>query len=261
MVGTTNKSMAAMCGINRHDDEAVEFDGEGVAYADGAFYVIGSHGHPRKAREPDKVKAKITASSQVVRVRLKSTVGQPLSANDVRDIQRSSKLRDIIAAEPSLKRFIDRRLDDNGLTIERIAVVGNRLFAGFRGPTLDNGRIPVLSVSLAALFESGARDPKLFLLPLGKGRGVRDLAVFGDGLLILAGPTGDEAGPYSVYWWNASSENVRYLADITKASGADDDRKPEALLPLDRGSSGLRVLVFFDGEKEGAPRVVVIPAP
>src|SRR5262249_51531386 len=136
-----------------------------------------------------------------------------------------------------------------------------RLFAGFRGPVLDNGRAPILSVDVDALFDGGALEPKLFRLPLGEGSGVRDLASFHDGILILAGPVGDEAGPYSVHWWDASSENVRRVADMTKASRASEDRKPEALLPLDQGHSGLRVLILSDGEKEGAPRAVVVPAP
>src|SRR5262249_44767116 len=32
---------------NRFKGEALELDGEGVAYWDGAFYVMGSHGYPR----------------------------------------------------------------------------------------------------------------------------------------------------------------------------------------------------------------------
>jgi hypothetical protein len=32
---------------DKFDDEPLELDGEGVDFADGLYYVIGSHGHPR----------------------------------------------------------------------------------------------------------------------------------------------------------------------------------------------------------------------
>ena len=125
--------------------------------------MIGSHGHPRdknKKLDPvadaGKIKAKISANSQLIRIRLKPALDQPISLGDIADVRRSSKLREIIAAEPLLKRFLDRRLENNGLTIEGVAVLRNRLYAGFRGPTLENGRTPVLSVSLEALFEGGS---------------------------------------------------------------------------------------------------------
>ena len=41
----------------------------------------------------------------------------------------------------------------------------------------------------------------------------------------------------------------------------EDKRKPEALLPLDEGASGLRVLILFDGKKEGGPMTIEIPRP
>jgi len=250
------------------DGKPLSLDGEGVAYADGSFYVMGSHGHPRDAgkrldpvADAELIKAKIAASSQIVRIRLKTTDRQPLTQSDVLDIRRSPRLREAIAVESALSPFLDRRLEDNGLTIEGIAVIGDRLFAGFRAPSVENGRAPVLSVSLRALFDGVPLDPQLFLLPLGNGRGVRDLTPFKNGLLILAGPSGSGAGAYEVYWWTGSGESVRLLADITEATDASAEHKPEALLPLDQGPSGLRVLVLSDGAEEGAPRPVVIPAP
>ena len=82
------------------------------------------------------------------------------------------------------------------------------LYAGFRGPTLENGRTLVLSVSLEALFEGGSAQTHLHLLALGDSRGVRDLAPFDGGLLILVGPAGAEDGRYQIYWWDAASENI-----------------------------------------------------
>jgi Protein of unknown function (DUF3616) len=253
---------------NMLDGKALDLDGEGVAYANGSFYVMGSHGHPRdrerrldKVADADRIKAIIAANSQVVRIILKPGANVPLGSDDIASTQRSSKLREAIAADPTLSRFLDRRLENNGLTIEGVAVIGNRLFAGFRGPSLYSGQAPLLSVALDFLFGDGTMQAKLNLLPIGEGRGVRDLAVFRGGLLVLAGPTGDEDGAYSVYWWDVAGERLQFLADITKATDTGRKRKPEAILPLDEGPSGLRVLVLFDGSKEGGPQAIVIPMP
>ena len=243
------------------DGKDLELDGEGVAYADGFYYVMGSHGHPRDSRhdrdrEKDaaKIAARIAASSQIVRFR--SDGDGATSA-----VERTRKLRAIIAREPALAPFVDRRLEDNGLTIEGIAVRRGRILAGFRGPTLSNGRAAVLSVAIDGVFGNASPAARLHRLPLGEGRGVRDLAAFGDGVLVLAGPTASDPGPYAIYWWDGESDEVRLLKDLAGIVGANGERKAEGLLPLDEGASGLRVLILFDSEKEGAPVATVIPRP
>jgi hypothetical protein len=78
---------------------------------------------------------------------------------------------------------------------------------------------------------------------------------------VLAGPTASDPGPYAIYWWDGESDEVRLLKDLAEIVGANGERKAEALLPLDEGASGLRVLILFDSEKEGAPVATVIPRP
>lgn len=85
---------------------------------------------------------------------------------------------------------------DNGLDIEGLAVMGDRLLLGLRGPVL-RGWAVLLEVQLdedspgqlrlKKLGDSKARYRKCFL-DLG-GLGIRDLCPRGDTLLILAGPT------------------------------------------------------------------------
>jgi hypothetical protein len=244
---------------NKFDGEQLELDGEGVAFAKDRFYVIGSHGHPRDKKhkldpvnDRDKIKAKILAASQIVRFR---TTGEDGNASE---IERTPRLREIIAAEPAFTDFMDHRLEANGLTIEGIAIKNDRtLLAGFRGPVLNGNRAVVLSVEIDVLFGGSGTQHRLFRLPLGDGRGVRDLAAFENGILVLAGPVADGPGPYAVYAWDGESENVRPLGELPFAA----ERKPEGLLPLDKSAAGLRVLILFDSEKEGAPTPVVIKAP
>jgi hypothetical protein len=243
------------------DGRALELDGEGVAFADGFYYVIGSHGHPRDRnrrldpqRDAALINARIAAASQIVRLRADGDDAEAI-------VERTSRLRSIIAAQPALAPFMDRRLENNGLTIEGIAVRDGSLIAGFRAPVLEDGRAAVLSVSLSALFDSGEPDARLYRLRLGDGQGVRDLAAYERGVLILAGPSADGAGPYAVFWWDGKSEQVRFLKSLSDLTANDPDRKPEAILPLDRSPSGLRVLVLFDGAREGGPIAVEMPEP
>ncbi len=235
--------------------EALELDGEGVAFAGGFYYVMGSHGHPRDkehkltARE---IKARISASSQIVRFR---TTGKD---GDASQVERTPRLREIIAAEPLLAPFMDRRFETNGLTIEGVAIKDGFVLAGLRGPVLDGNRALLLSARIDTLFGGTGSTHRLFRLPLGEGRGVRDLAVFENQILILAGPVEDGPGLYAIFAWDAESENVKRLAEL---SAFNSSRKPEGLLPLERTSSGLRVLILFDGEEEGAPTPVELDPP
>ncbi|WP_375167520.1 hypothetical protein [Bradyrhizobium sp. CCGUVB4N] len=89
---------------------------------------------------------------------------------------------------------------------------------------------------------------------------MRDLAAYENGILILSGPSADGPGSYAVYWWNGESPTVRLLKEISSIIN-DAEYKPEAILPLDTGPSGIRLLVLFDGAKEGRPVVVDIPEP
>ena len=88
---------------NTYDDgqktKKLELDGERVAYGDGFYYVVGSHGYPRHASDDSAfVSARIDASSQIVRV--------GLTPDGTTSIERSAKLRDFIEAEPELKPFV-----------------------------------------------------------------------------------------------------------------------------------------------------------
>lgn len=263
---------------DRFASKPLELDGEGVAFAldkSGRryFYVIGSHGHPRDrklkldpTKDRDLIAARIKAASHLVRLEL---VGD----RDLRVTQPVASLRAAIEAVKPLASHVDQRLERDGVTIEGVAVVSDRLYAGFRaptfGPSTDTPCEPshvagrpcalVLSVNLQALFEGGELDPKAAYLPLGDKQGVRDLAPFKEGLLILSGPAGDSDGTYEIFWWNRQSAPAKLFT--LSPHPTEPDNKAEAILPLDESPSGLRILVLYDGAKEGAPSVITIPSP
>jgi hypothetical protein len=255
-----------------HDGEAIELDGEAVAYADGSFYVVGSHGRARhekdNAKQEVKNNAKAAASRHVVRVRFDPrTVQQDGKLGAAADVQVTSALSALIQREPTLARAFDVALDDNGLTIEGAAIRNGRFYAGMRGPVLDAREAAVLSIAVDAMIGSAGSAPQLHRLDLGKdtsgkARGVRDLVAFEGGFLIIAGPLNDPPGgeikraDYSIFWWDGTSH--KKLGDL---NGYGSKVKPEALVPLEPTADKLRVLLFFDGPDEGEPRAVEIPRP
>jgi hypothetical protein len=89
-------------------------------------------------------------------------------------------------------RPYDDRAADAGIAVRR-----GRLLAGFRGPLLGGGRAAVLSVAIDGVFGNAPPDARLHQLPLG-GAGIRDLAVYRDGVLVLAGPAGHDPGRHTI---------------------------------------------------------------
>jgi Protein of unknown function (DUF3616) len=186
-----------------------------------------------------------------------------------RELVVSTDIAKLIAAEPLFERYRANPLEENGITVEGIAVLGQRLFVGFRGPAVGkhNSRAVIMSAALGHLFEGEPAAVKLHRLKLGGHRGVRDLAAFDNGILILAGPVKSERGTYSVLWWDGASDKAKWLDDLPdymskKKKGKKRKQwKPEALLPLDNNKKSLRILLLLDGPKNGMPREERVPYP
>jgi hypothetical protein len=252
---------------NTHDGDLLELDAEGVAYGDGSFYVIGSHGRPRHeadATKEAKNEARAKASRYVFRVAFDlNSVDRSGRLAGAIELKPSVELATFITAEPALASSFDRALDENGLTIEGVAVRDSRLYVGMRGPLLDDNTAAVLSVPLEALFEGQQGAAQLHRLDLGKRHGVRDMVAFESGFLLLAGPVNDppngeiKHGDYSIFSWDGTTHS-KLLSSLEPFG---NKVKPEALLPLGRSGTKLHTLLFFDGSDEGTPRPVEIEQP
>jgi len=232
-----------------------ELDAEGVAYDAGFFYVVGSHGHPRDrnrkldpVRDADKIRQSIEAASHIYR--LADSLDKP---------PQSGNLRFWLEKEPELAPYLDRRLDENGLTVEGLAVQNGVLYVGLRGPCWEDGTAGLFCLPLTKVFPEGSQPTpsgdsaqplphRLEHIPLGPGLGIRDLAPYKNGLLVLCGPTGRESGPYSVGWWHSESWNRGILLSPSQGH-------PEAILPLEDA----RLLVLSDSAPNGAPFEVDLP--
>lgn len=250
----------------QHDAKPHELDAEGVAFESGSFYVVGSHGRPRHNDDPKEEaasNAKAQATRQIFRVTLDASSVDMKSGKLVSQpaIKPSRDLAGILRGQPDLSSSYDRALEDNGLTIEGIAVRDGRLYVGMRGPVLGTNAA-VLSVPLFAVFDGQQAPLRLHKIPLekdtlGKPRGVRDITRHANGFLVLAGPVNDppkkrkiQPNDYSIYVWDGES-GLKRARDVP-AYGKKV--KPEALLSLDGDAQRVRVLLLFDGPEEGAPR-------
>lgn len=260
---------------DKFNGKPIELDGEAVAFADGFFYVVGSHGHPRDAKheldplnDADEIAASIKANSRIVRVRLDASMVDAdgkLKDGAKPEVTVSDRLRPKLQEWPSLQPHVDKRLDENGLTIEGAAVKNGRLHVGMRGPLLNGDRdvAPVYSASLISLFEGGHADSRTVDLRLGEaGRGIRDLVAIDKGFLVLAGPGSEAEGDYTVFFWDGESVTPEPLGTLPKFTDKKGEQvRPEGILPLDTTADGLRLLVLFDRGEEGEPRPLMVRKP
>ena len=208
-----------------------ETDLQGVARSGGWLWAIGSHALVRRRPKPIHDDAKVVRRlgklrrdpNRFIIVRLAVQLGvdrHPEPVRVARDGRRSAlvgaphaeTLVDLLRTDTHLAPFLAIPGQDNGFDVGGLAVVGDRLYVGLRGPVL-RGWAVVLEVRPAqdptdpgrlalGIFPEGVRYRK-HVLDLG-GLGVRDLCPDGDDLLVLAGPTMALSGPVRVHRWRGA---------------------------------------------------------
>lgn len=267
-----------------------EIDIEGMDYQDGFLWIVGSHGAKRALAEKGlSDKENIQQLAAVKRKGNRYILARiPIcGADDPRPEGRGERLRgddvgnaliDALSgrgggeADPHLAPFLSIPGKDNGFDIEGLAVAGERIFLGLRGPVLrgwaiilevavkeDNGRL-----ALRKIGPQGRRYRKHFL-QLG-GLGVRDLCIDGDDLLILAEPTMVLDGPVTVFRWKdalaGSGESLvwadRLEAVVEIPYGREEDHAEG--MTLVTGADGRKSLLIVcdapgSGRCEGESRV------
>jgi len=234
-----------------------ELDAEAVAYDRGLFYVAGSHGAPRNpaaAIDPSRF--------YIVRFRVNERTGKPRfrfsdEAVDTTAIVKSNALREVIKKAPEVGPFAEKPLAENGVNIEGLAVKDDRMYLGFRAPSV-NERGFILNVAVNGVFGNEPMDAKVQALKLGANTGIRDLAILrkSPGMLVLAGPVG-ASGPYSVHYWDGQSAETKPLATL---GGVPAGGKPETLLVLsENNAKQFRVLVLIESIANASPLEYLIP--
>ncbi|WP_055750928.1 DUF3616 domain-containing protein [Frankia sp. AvcI1] len=284
------------------DGSQLEIDIEGIDRHGDYLWFVGSHARTRKRVKPHHATEQALArlarvSSNANRYLLgripvvdidgaptlvpsapapASPSGEKLTAAAL-GLSKRNRLTRALRDDEHLGLFLKIPSKDNGLDVEGLAVVGERIYLGLRGPVL-RGWAVVLELRLT---EGDGQD--LVLAPLGDGNGngddgnggdgnggpryrkhfldldglgVRDILAHGDDLLLLAGPTMDLDGPVRIYRWRGAAhartsvvvtdEAIEPVLDLPVGVG-DDHPEGIALLPGDPSS----LLVVHDSP---APR-------
>jgi hypothetical protein len=234
------------------NNAATDPDAEGAAYYDGYFYVVGSHGVGR-------MNAELNSSFVVFRFKVDGQTGKPafeVTDREVaRQIEKSFALRAAIRSAPFVGPYAEKPLNANGVNIEGVAVDGDRIYFGFRGPSVD-GKGFILSAAIDGLFGIKPVDAKVFALPLGATTGIRDLARVEGGLLVLSGSVNDQDITPAVWLWNPASGALKKFGDL---GGTPPSAKAETILVLGEDPQRYRVLVMHDGPANGEPMEYWLP--
>jgi len=259
-----------------------ESDIQGIARSGGWLWAVASHALVRRRPKPIHDDAKVVRRlgklrrdpNRFVIVRLAVQLGvdrRPEPVRVARDGRRSAligapraeTLVDLLRGDAHLAPFLAIPGQDNGFDIGGLAVVGDRLYVGLRGPVL-RGWAVVLEVRPAqdptdpgrlalGIFPEGTRYRK-HVLDLG-GLGVRDLCPDGDDLLVLAGPTMALSGPVQVHRWRGAiaggggpvvrDAELPVETTVTNGEGVDH-ASAISLLGPDASDAPAQLLVVYD---------------
>ncbi len=261
-----------------------EIDIEGMDYSQNYLWVTGSHSTKRgkaKGKKPEKDIRKLskikTDANRYLIGRIPIVGGEllkvcsnpdrqdeQLTAAGLQRSEHSNILMDLLQDDPHLGPFLSIELPskDNGFDIEGLAVCGDKIFLGLRGPVLRGWAI-ILEIEvdetepgvlgLKPLNKDGDRYRKHFVDL--DGLGVRELCLRGDDLLILAGPTMELEGAMRVFClhdatdlsesgvFNRESEQFEALFDLPFVLGGD---RAEGLSLFSSLGSSQSLLVVYD---------------
>ncbi|WP_295393021.1 DUF3616 domain-containing protein [uncultured Thiodictyon sp.] len=266
------------------DSKGADDDIEGLAWGTDYLYVTGSHSLARNEAKAGKTVAENHARlaeppkdepSRKQVFRLKLDASGALVAGSLEQIT----LDEAFKKHPILDRFRAIPSKENGIDIEGLAVDGDGLLFGLRGPSLRGPVIPVLAVTFADnRFDTDAVKTEDRFLDLG-GRGIRAMTEApGGGFLVLGGPVGSEPTPYQLYFWDGQDaligkdrqgagnrvkalcrigcppvdQNGKVLSDRLVSCG-DSGVKPEGLEAVGIRDGEIRFIVVYDGADGGAP--------
>lgn len=264
------------------DDKIEEADIEGLDYDSGYLWLVGSHSlkrdKPKKEKSIEKNAERLAKISRdgnrflLARIPLSDDTTPTLEKTVARDghsrtaarlagNQKSNALTRVLAGDEHLGPFLAIPGKDNGFDIEGLAVVGDRVFVGLRGPVL-RGWAVILELALEEQDDStltlksigpDGRPYRKHFLDLG-GLGVRDLCVQDGDLLVLAGPTLTVAGSQKVFRWPGGArpdreslvfgEDLPTVLDVPAGTGPE---QVEGVTLFDCNSGDARsILVVYD---------------
>lgn len=256
-----------------------EADIEGLAEDSGWLWVLGSHARTRpKIGKTDDDRIDLDAFATLKDTRPRCLLARvPLApdadedgamlpmardgerrAGMLRQTRHGNRLARMMKESPLLRPFTRTAAKEGGVDLEGIAVAGERVAIGMRGPVIQTYAV-LLEFEIAAkrsgrLTIAGPLHKRLLELD---GLGIRDLKRDGADLLILAGPTTGLDGPCAVYRW------ADWLGDPPRDNRIVRRHRPERIidLPFGRGDDHPEGLVLIDGADGGREIVVICDSP
>ncbi|WP_338760982.1 DUF3616 domain-containing protein [Bernardetia sp. ABR2-2B] len=185
-----------------------------------------------------------------------------LRAAQLKRGKKHTQLSKKLSKDRHFEKFMDLPCKENGFDIEGLAVNGDRIFLGMRGPVL-RGWATIVEIQVKE-----TKKGKLKLKKIGeeidgktmkyrkhfldlKGMGIRELCLQTDDLLILGGPTMDLDGTISLYRIKDGLKDEEYsitpeverLFDVVKGAEIKKGKdKAEGIAPMPNGD----LLVVYD---------------
>ncbi len=154
----------------------------------------------------------------------------------------SGSLRRALARDPFVGPYLPVPSKENGLDIEGLALLRDRVFLGLRGPVIDSFAVAI-ELARDRRGRVVVEKRRRHFLDLG-GLGVRDLCRDGNGLLVLAGPVTATDGPFRLFRWRPAASDAPQCPELVGGWSAAVG-KPEGLCRLERGGES-GILVVYD---------------
>lgn len=242
-----------------------EADLEGVAWVPGenAFFFTGSHGVGKKKGD-----------FQPLRCRIWKVPFNPATGIADASAITSSSLLPWLETSPAFRGHLRQPLQSNGFNIEGLAWHRDRLWFGTRGPCTD-GHTHLIATTPADLFRSRGEgtNPAVHRIPLGDGRGIRELASVQGGLLVL---TGNACAEPSDHFPDSLARSGDTSFDLFFVPVSDDGipgapaaignvsapgGKAEDLIVLEDSTTSVRIAVIHDGIDQGGATAYLLRRP
>ncbi len=260
-----------------------EIDIEGMSYSNGYLWFVGSHSTKRKKPKGKGVEKDIERLSTIkvdlnrfmlgrVPVKEEELVqysceeNRALTAAYLKTSESRNILIDALKEDEHLGIFVSNQIPskDNGLDIEGLAVHGDKIFLGLRGPVL-RGWAVIIEIEVEeteagiltfkTIGEEGEVYRKHFVFL--NGMGIRELCLHGEDLIILAGPTMALEALMSVF----CLRNVLGFGG-NRIFGEESDRLEKLFdLPFIPGSDRAEGLALFPCFGESDSLMVVYDSP
>lgn len=203
--------------LKEPDEEA---DLEGLAADGGWLWTVGSHARTR--RKPEKLEGEtidldsladlkdtrprcLLARMPLVRTKAGwAPVRQDgeRRAGMLKQNKHGNVLMKKLKKDPLIAPFTRIPAKEGGIDVEGLAVAGNRVALGLRGPVIATHAV-LLELMIEPRDDGRLKlaEPPYKRLLAMEGLGIRDLKKCGNDLIILAGPTTGISGPVALYRW------------------------------------------------------------